>query len=1122
MPQSSPSMPGRVRPSRKSEVVSSGLGHHFVSPYKARNKKKSQALIEIPGAEAKWHHLLAQMDQLMNPERHQASHSPTLDMKSTTNEPPLPTDNPITHLDDVEMFVPKIVEPDLFHEQLLSRHCVSPDKSTDALYRSWLALIPTLVQPQVQYTIRTQGQPLERVNEVISVCTTLKCAGKRMTLICLFFDYILFLPRIPNDRQKMQWFDILQIEVEHQLKSLLQRCWDCVAEFKVFLPAPKILSDGQQPPEQAPSPTILYRNRCSPLLVQRCPACFGGVLYGKSADNGGDIHITTDGNFYHHHRHSAGNCPPFYDPTYFLPKDFVDQVGCRIDSQHKRPPKARKLVVPVEAIDLCENAYEAADGKKQKAAMDSFDDTGVMALICRHNIPLFFANVDSPSEQQKYSVALLQHLFLLLPPQATVVALYDVGCVLTRSLSKVDPSVFICFPVLIGDGEGTERLWSRFVRLIGVERSSLAAAIGLEMCGDLGDWIKRCLKRGVNDQGSTAQDILDRCEIPIEELKSQWLHQWESQLSIRAHAPARLRKELDTATRVMLAKESHSDDTLEALESLDRGHDHLMDKVEVLYSSLNIHDKFPELKGIDLDFVHILLMARDLKINIRKCAIASFFEWDKLDRAVGSAQQALGMKLHQQTPKAIAKRQPALMTAICKFNSYCEQLDSLYDPSCAIPLPTPLPTKLTELHADPTLMEDVWITPSIGEVPRWLDDMDVRDGIRTLLKCDRCREEQSLQHSSLLFTSQNIVFFSNGVPGEPFTATLEQCRSNFLRLQSRWSNSLASSLRFTTQVKEAVDIAATLSGGSQSTALHWIHTTRLTIPDLDGEDELVSADLDDPPQIGSEQATLADVLEQQMGTSMDDDTESTDIGYDIKATIVWELPKVLLVDDLCVPVQEQDNNVPNTLVTCIQPPRDGFPHQIFDPKDIKLLCSPTACLNDVCINSCAALLYSELKTPTLSCTIFSTHDLPHIRYNAPDDMVWWNVSWTCYWEKDVWVLPIHRPSDSIGHWVICVIHVFNEELHLFDSLAEKKPWKTDVKDIMRLIARLFAVANKHGHHILTDLLGWVARPLNILTTLTSFIVDPVSPKQQLRLQSLGSSDAYCSTPQAACYGLAGG
>ncbi|KAG1722374.1 uncharacterized protein EDB91DRAFT_1240225 [Suillus paluster] len=871
----------------------------------------------------------------------------------------------------------------------------------------------------------------------------------------------------------VQWFDILQIEVKYQLESLLQRCQDHVAEFKALLPAPKIFSDRQQPPEQAPSPTILHWNRCLPLLVQWCPVCFGGVLYGKSTDNGDDIHITTDGNFHHRHWRSAGNCPPFYNPTYFLPKDFVDQVGRRIDSQRKHPPKARKLVVPDEAIDLCENTYEAADGKKQKAAMDSFDDMGVMALICRHDIPLFFANIDSPGEQQKYSVALLQYLFLLLPPQATIVALYDVGCVLTRSLSKVDLSYeilpeditsrlrfattamhtyghewacqlvynpCICVGLGLSDGEGTKRLWSRFVRLIGVEKSSSChrriwlidhqvAAIGLEMHGDLGDWIKRRLKRSVNDQGSTAQDILDQCEIPIKELKSQWLHQQESQFSIRAYAPAHLRKELDTvlglqadlnisnqalqAMRVMLTKESHSDDTLEALESLKRGHDRLMDKVEVLYSSLNIHDNFPELKGIDLDFVCILLMAWDLKINIRRRAITSFFGWDKLDRAVGSAQQALGMKLHQQTRKAITKRQPALMTAICKFNSYCEQLDSLYDPSCTIPLPTPLPTKLTELRADPTLMEDVWITPSIGEVPWWLDDTDIRDGIRALLKC------------------------------ELFTATLEQHRSNFLWLQSHWSNSLVSSLWFTTQVKEAVDIVATLSGGSRSTALHWIHTTRLTIPDLDGEDEL----------IGSEQATLADILERQMGTLMDDDTESTDIGYDIKATIMWELPKF-------------------KSRTIMSPTHSSHVSDLY----IKLLCSPTACLNNMCINSCAALLYSELKAPTLSCTIFSTHNLLRIRYNAPNDIIWWNVSWTRYWEKDVWVLPIHQPSDSIGHWVICVIHVFNKELHLFDSLSEKKTLEN--RHQSKLIARLFAMANKHGHHILTDLLGWVARPLN--------------------------------------------
>jgi len=160
-------------------------------------------------------------------------------------------------------------------------------------------------------------------------------------------------------------------------------------------------------------------------------------LYGRPSDEGGDIHVATDGNFHHRHRRSAGDCPRFYNPTYFLPKKFVDEVGRQIEVQRKRSPKARNPIVPDEAIDQCEGAYEAADGKKQKAAMDSFDDTGVMALICRHDIPLFFANIDSPGEQQKYSIALLQHLFSLLPTKATVVALYDVGCVLARSLLKV-------------------------------------------------------------------------------------------------------------------------------------------------------------------------------------------------------------------------------------------------------------------------------------------------------------------------------------------------------------------------------------------------------------------------------------------------------------------------------------------------------------------------------------------------------------------------------------------------------------------------------------------------------------------------------------------------------------
>lgn len=101
-------------------------------------------------------------------------------------------------------------------------------------------------------------------------------------------------------------------------------------------------------------------------------------------------------------------------------------------------------------------------------------------------------------------------------------------------------------------------------------------------------------------------------------------------------------------------------------------------------------------------------------------------------------------------------------------------------------------------------------------------------------------------------------------------------------------------------------------------------------------------------------------------------------------------------------------------------------------------------LNDVCINSCAALLYSKLKVLNISCMILSTHDLPHIWYNAPDEFIWCQCSWMHYWEKDIWVRPIHWPS-HVGYWVFCAIYLPSKELHLFNSLGDEKPWKHDIK-----------------------------------------------------------------------------
>ena len=52
------------------------------------------------------------------------------------------------------------------------------------------------------------------------------------------------------------------------------------------------------------------------------------------------------------------------------------------------------------------------------------------------------------------------------------------------------------------------------------------------------------------------------------------------------------------------------------LENLERTQEQLKDKVQQLYESLNIEESFPKLQNIDLNFVRLLVLARNLKINI--------------------------------------------------------------------------------------------------------------------------------------------------------------------------------------------------------------------------------------------------------------------------------------------------------------------------------------------------------------------------------------------------------------------------------------------------------------------------------------------------------------------------
>lgn len=114
----------------------------------------------------------------------------------------------------------------------------------------------------------------------------------------------------------------------------------------------------------------------------------------------------------------------------------------------------------------------------------------------------------------------------------------------------------------------------------------------------------------------------------------------DSVLALQAEVE-KLDSTISTARTQVLAADASSKAS-ETLQALRQSHGALTRRVEELFSSLNVSHSYPDLIGVPRDVMRLLLLARDLKLNIRKRAAANFMEWDRLSQACGGAGAALG------------------------------------------------------------------------------------------------------------------------------------------------------------------------------------------------------------------------------------------------------------------------------------------------------------------------------------------------------------------------------------------------------------------------------------------------------------------------------------------------
>ncbi|KZV88475.1 hypothetical protein EXIGLDRAFT_696648 [Exidia glandulosa HHB12029] len=842
-------------------------------------------------------------------------------------------------------------------------------------------------------------------------------------------------------------------------------------------------------------------------LVDKCPTCFAVHELGRPVADGCDFHVAADGNFNQRHYKISGDCPSFqYNPAYLVPDAFVQAVGDDLDEARGREPRPYAGEVPESVLKACDKAHKSGDGTRKKVHGDIHDDKGLMALICRHDIPMFVCNIDTPGEPQKYFFAMIIWFWLLLPSWSTIAGFYDVGCISARVAALYDilPAelmdllIFVT-PALhayahqwacqivfsnrmrlgigLTDGEGVERLWSRLRHVISMTRVShrrrrlfvldrRLVYIQAELRDELLRWnTKR--RVALARKTKEAKEELAACGHDVGYLRLQWTLQRAVQLSIRHHPAPKLKKELQAimALQDQISEVEERIDAADAtlhdgparsartarhdLRELRSTHSTLTEQVERLYTHLDVGELFPEIQSYGFEFTRKLVLTYDAKFIVRDRATNRFLEWDTVDRASGGS---LGTTQNQKMMRGMQRRQPALVNAITRYNNLCHELEALLpDEDDDFPLPQTLSLNLTELKEDPTLLEDVWLgTDSDTPRPAWLLDASVRRGIRAMHLLDRCSEE----------------------------------RARLDREEQTLHDWLVGEIR-------AVNHA--LQQPQNGPYLLWLRYQHVRLEDLlAGCPKNVRADRKAPPRAvfwESVYATAGSTQRIAAGPGMelpsdipDDDNESIDdvgdaTAADVAFAIAWQQDGTIDQDE------DDDEEVPGVLVTRPEDGRADVVDPFFPPAIESFGDAPTRPLtrskggryknlyvepesmvrlrNGRMLNE--EVVYASIVTMARACApldeevaVFTTWTYAHHLSGRNGAYLLRSARDTDFWSKHVILVPLH--DEPRVHWLLAAVYPHEGDIRIFDSLALRDAWEEHGKEVATMMTGLLQAA----------------------------------------------------------------
>ncbi|KAF8147021.1 hypothetical protein K438DRAFT_1989989 [Mycena galopus ATCC 62051] len=425
-----------------------------------------------------------------------------------------------------------------------------------------------------------------------------------------------------------------------------------------------------------------------------------------------------------------------------------------------------KLPVPKSVLDNCEASFAAADEKRIKSSTQFFDDTGLMALNCRHDHALFVVNMKTAGEKQSHMYALLMTLFSHLPRSFVVGFLYDIACQAERSARKwgfLPPEYLerLQFAVSVlhafghhwvcqmkyhprrreffglSDGEGCERFWHLISKLISYLRRR-EAMVNLKECGEEESTLRREYKNQLEVQTRPLpKRAKNTGKLAIEEV-----------LCLRK-AVAVLKARITNLEDVMIAEAADAADVAVANIDLETARAKLVNMEQNLRQKeggLGVTEKQTLNHLVKSPYIRARMNARALKFRLREKLRNRKFELNRVERTYHRKKTDVKLKAHIED--AVKRGDPGIQEVLRQYNRLCNEMAKLIShkkaPKNAVALKPIDRDSIWGLDVNDEIWQDIGLDDAYDqtEPPLWLKGDKVRNGIRAMLEVDRCDEEK--------------------------------------------------------------------------------------------------------------------------------------------------------------------------------------------------------------------------------------------------------------------------------------------------------------------------------------------------------------------------------------------